>query len=54
MADLGRDRRRRRRRAARSSLWGARSALAVPVLLGRAAHGVFVLLFDDETRIGRG
>ena len=30
---------------------GARTALAVPVLLGEVAHGVFVLLFDDAARI---
>ena len=30
---------------------GARSALAVPVLLGTVAHGAFVLLFDDAARI---
>jgi signal transduction histidine kinase/ActR/RegA family two-component response regulator len=30
---------------------GARAALAMPVLLGRVAHGVFVLLFDDSSRI---
>ena len=30
---------------------GARTALAVPVLLHNAAHGAFVLLFDDATRI---
>ncbi|HEY3254366.1 MAG TPA: GAF domain-containing protein, partial [Polyangiaceae bacterium] len=30
---------------------GARTALAVPVLLRRVAHGVFVLLFDDASRI---
>jgi len=30
---------------------GARTALAVPVLLRRVAHGVFVLLFDSASRI---
>jgi len=30
---------------------GARTALAVPVLLHHVAHGAFVLLFDDATRI---
>jgi len=30
---------------------GARTALAIPVILRRVAHGVFVLLFDDATRI---
>src|SRR3954452_5182615 len=30
---------------------GARTALAVPVLLRQVAHGVFVLLFDDASRI---
>ena len=30
---------------------GARTALALPVLLGEVAHGVFVLLFDDASRI---
>lgn len=30
---------------------GARTALAVPVLLGEVTHGVFVLLFDDATRV---
>jgi signal transduction histidine kinase/ActR/RegA family two-component response regulator len=30
---------------------GARTALAVPVLHRRVAHGVFVLLFDDAERI---
>ncbi|HYQ03689.1 MAG TPA: ATP-binding protein [Polyangiaceae bacterium] len=30
---------------------GARTALAVPVLLSNVAHGVFVLLFDDSSRI---
>jgi signal transduction histidine kinase/ActR/RegA family two-component response regulator len=30
---------------------GARTALAVPVLLRSVAHGVFVLLFDDGTRV---
>ncbi|MEI9939882.1 MAG: ATP-binding protein [Pseudomonadota bacterium] len=30
---------------------GARTALAVPVILRRVAHGVFVLFFDDATRV---
>jgi signal transduction histidine kinase/ActR/RegA family two-component response regulator len=30
---------------------GARTALAVPVLLRTVAHGVFVLLFDDAARV---
>jgi len=30
---------------------GARTALAVPVLLRNVAYGVFVLLFDDATRL---
>jgi len=30
---------------------GARTVLAVPVLLGEVTHGVFVLLFDDATRV---
>ena len=30
---------------------GARTALAVPVLHRRVAHGVFVLLFDDDARV---
>src|SRR3954452_19179675 len=30
---------------------GARTALAVPVLLRRVAQGVFVLLFDDLARV---
>jgi len=30
---------------------GARTALAIPVVLRRVAHGVFVLLFDDVTRV---
>ena len=30
---------------------GARSALAIPVLRSNVAHGVFVLLFDDASRI---
>jgi len=30
---------------------GARTALAIPVLLGNVAHGVFVLLFDDAARV---
>ena len=50
LADLGRDREGVDDAGELLAL-GARTALAVPVLLGRAAHGVFVLLFDDETRI---
>ncbi|HET7541998.1 MAG TPA: ATP-binding protein [Polyangiaceae bacterium] len=30
---------------------GARTAMAVPVLVRKVAHGVFVLLFDDASRV---
>ncbi len=50
LADLGRDRE-GIDDAGEILALGARTALAVPVLLRRVAHGVFVLLFDDATRI---
>ncbi len=50
MSDLGRDRE-GIDDAGEILALGARTALAVPVLVGKVAHGVFVLLFDDATRV---
>jgi signal transduction histidine kinase/DNA-binding NarL/FixJ family response regulator len=49
-ADLGRDRE-GIDDAGEILALGARSALAVPLVLRRVAHGVFVLLFDSASRI---
>jgi signal transduction histidine kinase/ActR/RegA family two-component response regulator len=50
LADLGRDRE-GIDDAGEILALGARTALAVPVLLGKVAHGVFVLLFDSASRV---
>ena len=50
LADLGRDRE-GIDDAGEILALGARAALAVPVLHRSIAHGVFVLLFDDEARV---
>lgn len=50
LSDLGRDRE-SIDDAGEILALGARTALAVPVLLADAAHAVFVLLFDDASRL---